>query len=318
MEKSIVYIINDSEISAGTRGSSLGPGALRVVDDNSKNYLFSKYPIHYIETVNYLLDKPAELQYGKRANGLVTVYQNLSDTVSMARRENDFLLVLAGDHGSAGGTIAGLKIANPNNRVGVLWIDAHADIHTPYTTPSGNMHGMPVATALNEDNMESKINDPSEDLVRYWNQLKNIGDIAPKIEAEDLAYIALRDCEQPELDLMDRLGVRNISVDELREEGVPAIIQRLEEKFLHCDEIYVSFDVDSMDPELTSHGTGTPVPHGLSPEEASVLLKHFANHPKVKCIEVVEVNPCLDEKTNKMAEVAYGLVKEIIETVENR
>ena len=80
----------------------------------------------------------------------------------------------------------------------------------------------------------------------------------------------------------------------------------------------MSFDVDSMDPKLVSHGTGTPVDKGLSPEESSQILRHFANHPKVRCIEFVEVNPCLDEKTNKMAEVAYDLMKEVVETVENK
>lgn len=318
MSKSIVYIVNDSEISAGTRGASLGPGAIRVVDDNSKQYLFARHPIHYLETVNYILDTPTPYVHAKRIDGLVKLYENIADTISFFRKENDFILVMAGDHGSAGGTIAGLKMANPENRIGVLWIDAHADIHTPYTTPSGNMHGMPLATVLNIDNLECQINEPHEDTKKYWEELKNVGDIKPKAIPEDIGYIGLRDCEEPELKLMDRLGIKNISVDELRSEGVERIIHRLEEKYKDCDEIYVSFDVDSMDPELTSHGTGTPVPHGLSPEEAMALLTHFANHPKVTCIEFVEVNPCLDEKTNRMAEVAYSLIKEVVEVVERR
>lgn len=318
MSKSITFIINESEISAGTRGASLGPGAMRVVDHNEKNFLFGKYPNIYIQTENHLLDQPTDLVWGKRADGLARVYERVARTVKDERLKNDFLLVIAADHGSAGGTIAGLKMANPENRLGVLWIDAHGDLHTPYTTPSGNMHGMPLATALNEDNLESKQNDPKAETVGYWDQMKNLGGIAPKIIAEDLAFIGLRDLEQPEIDLMNRKGIKNIAVDELREVGVEAIIQRLEDKFAACDEIYVSFDVDSMDPKIVSHGTGTPVDHGLTPDESRRLLTYFANHSKVNCIEFVEVNPCLDEKTNRMAEVAYDLMKDVLVTAENK
>jgi arginase len=318
MSKSIAFIINESEISAGTRGASLGPGAMRVVDHNRKNFIFGKYPNTFIETENYLLDQPTDLVWGKRADGLAKVYERVAEAVKTQRSKNDFIVVVAADHGSAGGTIAGLKMANPNHRLGVLWIDAHGDLHTPYTTPSGNMHGMPLATALNEDNLESKQNDPKEDTVKYWEQMKNVGGIAPKILAEDLAFIGLRDLETPEIELMERKGIKNIAVEELREVGVQAIIERLEKKYTDCDEIYLSFDVDSMDPKIVSHGTGTPVDNGLSPEESRILLKHFAAHPKVRCIEFVEVNPCLDEKTNRMAEIAYDLMKDVVETAENK
>lgn len=318
MGKSITFIINESEISAGTRGASLGPGAMRVVDHQRENFIFGKYPNVFVETENHLLDQPTDLVWGKRANGLATVYKRTAEIVKSARNQNDFVLVIAADHGSAGGTIAGLKMANPNNTIGVLWVDAHGDLHTPYTTPSGNMHGMPLATALNEDNLESKENNPKEETIKYWNEMKNIGGIAPKIQAENLAFIGLRDLEKQEIELMERKGLKNITVDELRKEGVDEIINRLEKKYENCDEIYISFDVDSMDPKIVSHGTGTPVDNGLSPEESSQILRHFANHPKVRCIEFVEVNPCLDEKTNKMAEVAYDLMKEVVEIVENK
>lgn len=318
MTKSIAYIINDSEISAGTRGASLGPGAVRVADDNAGNFLFARYPIHYVSTMNHLLDQPTIYKWGKRADGLATIYKNVAEVVSRERNRNDFIAIIAGDHGSAGGTIAGLKMANPKNRLGVLWLDAHGDLHTPYTTPSGNMHGMPLATALNEDNLESKQNDPHPDTIKYWNEMKNTGQIAPKILAEDLGFIGLRDLETPEVELMERKGIKNISVDELREEGVRNILKRLDKKYADCDEIYVSFDVDSMDPKLVSHGTGTPVDNGITIEEAGIILRHFAAHPKVKCIEFVEINPCLDEKTNRMAEVTYGLLKEVIDVVERK
>lgn len=318
MSGKIVYIINESEISAGTRGSSLGPGAIRVVDHQRENYVFGKYRNIYVPDENHLLDEPTPLLWGKRANGLAKVYDHVSKIVAKERNESEFLLVVAADHGSAGGTIAGLKMANPSHRIGVLWVDAHGDLHTPYTTPSGNMHGMPLATALNEDNLECRQNEVFDETAKYWNEIKNIGGIAPKILPEDLAFIGLRDLEQQEIDMMDRLGLKNISVSEYRKRGITDVAESLEQKFAHCDEIYVSFDVDSMDPKVVSRGTGTPVDDGLFPEEAQAILNYFAAHPKVKCIEFVEVNPCLDEKTNRMAEVAYELIQEVVKTVEEK
>lgn len=318
MKKSIAFIINESEISAGTRGASLGPGAMRVVDHTREKFLFGKYPNFFVKHQNHLLDQPTDLVWGKRANGLAKVYESTAKIVQEQAQKNDFLFVVAADHGSAGGTIAGLKMANPKGRLGVLWVDAHGDLHTPYTSPSGNMHGMPLATALNEDNLESKANDIKPETKKYWDQMKNVGGIAPKIQAEDLAFIGLRDLEIQEVELMERKGLKNIDVAELRERGVDKILAQLDEKYKECDSIYLSFDVDSMDPSKVSHGTGTPVDDGLFPEEAEAILKHFAAHPKVKCIEFVEVNPCLDEKTNRMAEVAYELMEKVITTVENK
>jgi arginase len=314
----LVYIINESEISAGTRGSCLGPGAIRVVDHQRENYLFGKYRNIYVPDENHLLDEPTPLLWGKRANGLAKVYEHVSKIVAEERNKTDFLLVVAADHGSAGGTIAGLKMANPNHRIAVLWVDAHGDLHTPYTTPSGNMHGMPLSTALNEDNLQCQKNDVFEETAKFWHQMKTVGGIAPKILPQDLAFIGLRDLEQEELDLMARLGLKNIPVEEYRSRGIEDVTKQLEAQFADCDEIYVSFDVDSMDPKVVSHGTGTPVDNGLFPEEASDILTYFAQHPKVKCIEFVEVNPCLDEKTNRMAEVAYELIQQVVKTVEEK
>lgn len=318
MSQSIAFIINESEISAGTRGASLGPGAIRVVDHTRENFVFGKYSNYYVQHQNHLLDQPTDLKWGKRADGLSKVYESTADLVKEVTKKKDYLIILAADHGSAGGTIAGLKMANPKKRLGVLWIDAHGDLHTPYTSPTGNMHGMPVASALNEDNLESKVNDVSEETKKYWEAIKNTGGIAPKINYEDVAFIALRDLESQEVELMSRTGMKNISVQEVRESGLKKVFEKLEQKYKDCDEIYVSFDVDSMGPEFVSHGTGTPVPNGLNPEEASEILRYFGAHPKVKCIEFVEVNPCLDDKVNKMAEVAYDLMLDVLTEFEKK
>ena len=315
MNKEIVFLINKSEITAGSRGASLGPEAIMTAARKKESTIFSETKVKKLKCVNELLDYPTKFQFAKRIDGLLKVYEELNNEVAELLTDKKFPLVLAADHGSAGGTIAGIKTAFPNKRLGVIWIDAHADIHTPYTTPTGNIHGMPLATALNIDNLESKVNEVPEATVALWNQLKNTGGIAPKITHEDLVYIGVRDTEEQEDAIMHRLNIKNYKVEEVREKGVAAIMNQIDQKLAHCDLIYVSFDVDSMDPDLTSYGTGTPVKNGLTPEEAKQILVNLSQNPKTVCLELVEVNPCLDNKINTMAEVALDLLESIIKTL---
>jgi arginase len=206
-------------------------------------------------------------------------------------------------------------MAHPSKRLGVVWIDAHGDLHTPYTTPTGNMHGMPLATALGEDNLECKSNDPHGDIVDYWNRLKNTGVEGPKLSAEDLVFIGVRDTEKQEDAIMERLNITNHKVESIRSEGTQAIIKKCLDKLSDCDMIYVSFDVDSMDPELSSYGTGTPVANGITPNEAYDFLTAFGEEEKLVCMEFVEVNPCLDNKQNRMAEITFELFEEAANSI---
>jgi arginase len=312
MNKEIAFLINRSEITAGTRGASQGPGAIMTAARNNKKFFFGEFPSEELEDVNHLLDQPTSHAFAKRIDGLVRVYESLTAKIANQLKAGKFPVVLAADHGSAGGTIAGIKAAFPKSRLGVVWIDAHADLHTPYTTPSGNLHGMPLSTALNEDNLESKINDVPADTIVLWNQLKHVGGIAPKIFPEDLIFIGVRDTEDQENSIIKSLKIKNFQVSEVNDKGPEAVVSEIEMILRHCDLIYVSFDVDSMDPNLTSHGTGTPVKNGLTPTEAKALLTGFAKNSKTVCMEFVEVNPCLDEKINKMAEVAADLVEAVL------
>lgn len=315
MQKDIVFLINTSEITAGTRGASLGPGAVMTAARKNNKLFFGDYPVEEITSVNHLLDTTTSHKFAKRIDGLVSIYESLNDKISGILKAGKFPLVIAGDHGSAGGTIAGIKATYPDKRLGVVWIDAHADLHTPYTTPSGNIHGMPLATALSDDNLECKINDVEKPTADLWNRLKSIGEVAPKILPQDLVFIAVRDTEEQENALMERLSIKNYTVAEVNEKGTAKVVSEIEERLSECDLIYISFDVDSMDPEFTSHGTGTPVDNGLTPKEAQELLTAFAANDKTACIEFVEVNPCLDEKINKMAEVTAELVEVVIDTL---
>ncbi len=313
--KNIHFIINTSEITAGTRGASLGPEAIMVAARNQGSKLFGKFPQTQIPSQNHLLDFETSHQFAKRIDGLVKIYSDLTKDVSSILKKDKFPLILASDHGSAGGTIAGIKAAFPTKRLGVIWIDAHADLHSPFTTPSGNIHGMPLSTALNEDNLECKSNDVPSETSKLWEELKNMGGIAPKINPEDLVFIAVRDTEEQEDKLILRRNIKNYSVDEVTLRGEKEITDEILTKLEFCDIIYISFDVDSMDPNLTSHGTGTPVDKGLSPSQAENLMLNLLESPKITCLEIVEVNPCLDENTNKMAEITFQILESLVEKI---
>jgi arginase len=294
MKKELTFIVNRSEITAGTRGASLGPDAIFAAARTKKSLLFGAYPIIELPNYNNLLDQPVKHPYAKRIDGLVKVFNDVSNQVSETLEAGKFPFVLAGDHGSAGGTIAGIKKAFPDKRLGVVWIDAHGDLHTPFTTPSGNMHGMPLSTALNEDNLPCKINEVEAESIELWNQLKNTGVAGPKLEAKDLVFIAVRDTEPEENALMERLNIKNYTVAEVNSEGTEAVANSVLHRLKDCDMIYISFDVDSMDPKATSYGTGTPVKNGLMPKQARELLTHLTLSSKTVCVEFVEVNPCLE------------------------
>ena len=139
-QKKIKFIEVKSEIGAGTRGASLGVDAIKIAALDYGSNIFSKYETVEIKTENHLLFEPQGSAYAKRIKGLITMYERIGSEVSKTLKNNGFPIVLAGDHSTAGGTIAGIKMANPKARIGVIWIDAHADLHSPWTTPSYNLH----------------------------------------------------------------------------------------------------------------------------------------------------------------------------------
>ncbi len=306
MSKALKIIEVKSELGAGTRGASLGVDAIKIAALDYGSRFFKKNKSVEVPNENHLLLEGTGSPYAKRVSGILTMLERVSDTVQTTLKENYFPVVLAGDHSTAAGTIAGIKVAYPKARLGVIWIDAHADIHSPYTTPSGNMHGMPLAMVLDEDNLDARVNKLDQETINYWYQVKNVGNIAPKIAYRDLVLISARDMEKPEEALLKKHKVKLITTAEMRKRGVErTVIETL--KYLDaCDLLYVSFDVDSMDPTM-SRGTGTPVPQGITEREAGNLMSRLMTNHKVCCFEIVEVNPTLD-KENQMAEHAFEIL----------
>ncbi|MFZ4057406.1 MAG: arginase family protein, partial [Ferruginibacter sp.] len=160
--KNIKLIEVPSEIGAGTRGASLGVEAIKIAALDFMSNFFVHFPSEKIEVENQLLFEPIQSPYAKRIHGVHTMYERVSKAVADSIKAHFFPVILSGDHSTSGGTLAGIKIAKPKSKLGVIWIDAHADLHTPFTTPTGNMHGMPLATAIAEDNEECKVHDLDE------------------------------------------------------------------------------------------------------------------------------------------------------------
>ena len=310
MNRQLQFIFNPSELGAGTRGASLGPEAIRAAARAQNSTLFSEYPVYTLPNRNDLLDRPTNFPYAKRIDGVLQIFEGIKIQVKEAIDSGMFPLIIAGDHSSAGGTMAGLKLAYPGKRLGVLWIDAHADLHSPYTTPSGNIHGMPIATALGVDQSDLQKNNLDLTTMQYWNQLKS-----HSLKPADLIYIGVRDVEEEEIHAMKQLNLRNYTVKELRDRGLQLCIDEISEKLQACDIVYVSFDVDSMDPSETSYGTGTPVPMGISFDEDKTILTSMSKLNNLACMEIVEVNPCLDNEKNKMAERSFELINSLVKSL---
>ncbi|MDN4164973.1 arginase [Cytophagales bacterium LB-30] len=299
-----------SEIAAGTRGASLGIDALKTACLDKGSDFFAQFDAEEVENMNHMMFEYAEEDIDKTAKyieGVYTMVKRVSRTISFALEDGTFPLVLAGDHSTAAGTIAGIKKAYPFKRLGVIWIDAHADLHSPYTTPSGNMHGMPLAMVINEDNLKCKRNELTAETKEIWNKIKNIGVRGQKIRPQDLVFIAVRDTEPEEDFLIKKYGIKHFKVSDLRAKGIKKVVKETNTHLMECDIIYISFDVDSMDSNI-SEGTGTPVPNGLTVQEALELNCELIKNKKVCCWEMVEVNPTLDSM-NQMAENAFDILE---------
>ena len=305
--KNIKLIEVPSEIGAGTRGSSLGVEAIKIAALDFMSSFFIHFPSESIPHENKMLYEPVQSHFAKRIKGVSAVYERVSQCVFKTMKNNFFPVVLSGDHSVAGATIAGIKMAKPESRLGVIWFDAHADMHTPYTTPSGNLHGMPLALTINEDNTECAVHDVDQETIGYWNQLKNLGGIAPKVLPEDVVFIALRDFEKEERHLIEKYRMKVVTTSEVRRKGPENIVKSVLRHLSDCTDIYISFDMDSMDSTI-SRGTGTPVGNGLKEREAEDLISKFMQNRKICCFEITEVNPTLDRE-NLMAEIAFNILQ---------
>ena len=307
----IKLIKNRSDIGAGTRGADLGIDALEIAAINTGNDYFNRYSFVDVPTSNETIYHKNTNTFAKRIEHVAEQCERVAAAVQASLVAGNFPVILSGDHSSALGTISGIKAAFPQKKLGVIWIDAHADMHSPHTSPSGNIHGMPLAAALADDNLECQINQPEPNTVDQWQRMKNIGIPGAKLEPQHLIYFGLRDFESAEASLLERNHTTIFTVQQVREKGIAACVEMTRSLLQACDGVYISFDVDSMDCDTVSMGTGTPVAEGFAPEETTELLMQLVTTLPINCLEIAEINPLLDNKGNRMAEVAFGILSTV-------
>jgi arginase len=308
--KEIKLLKNRSDIGAGTRGADLGIDAIEIAAINQNHNYFSIYHHEDIETENESIYNKVKNSFAKRIGSVVNVCNRVSECVHKNIEADCYPIVVSGDHSSALGTLSGVKAAYADKKLGVIWVDAHADLHSPYTSPSGNVHGMPLAAGLSIDNKAHQINEVPAETEAHWTNLKNIGVEGKKLEASELIFFGVRDTEAPEDACMKSHDIKNYTVDEIRFRGMSICLQEAVEKLSSCDVIYISFDVDSLDCDRISKGTGTPVSRGFDIAEVVEIINTFIRTGKTACFEVVEVNPTLDTE-NRMAIAAFEVLKAV-------
>ncbi len=282
------------DLGAGRRGVDMGPSALRIAGVGDKlralGYIVNDSGDIDIREPETLEIKDPHLRYLPE---ITEACQTLATEVEAALNHDEFPLVLGGDHSMAIGTIAGIAnhCKKHNKRFGVIWIDAHADINVPETSPSGNIHGMPVAVSLGLGAPE----------------LTKVGGDFTTLAPHQIAMIGLRSVDEGESKLIKKLKIDAYTMSDLDKHGVHRIIAKiLTSMRAKVDHLHVSFDLDSVDPSVAG-GVGTPVPGGLTYREAHLIMEAIADTGYMASFEIAEVNPILDNR-NASAEFAADLI----------
>lgn len=308
-------IKNRSDIGAGTRGSDLGVDALEIAAINRENDFFHRHPYVDVPTHNESIYDKVKNTFAKRIGFVAEQCERLADVTKMVLNQNHFPLVISGDHSSALGTLAGIKQAYPDKTIAAIWIDAHADLHTPLSSPSGNVHGMPLAAALGLENEAYAVNQVTPQTILSWNQIKNMGRSFPILLPQHLIYFGLRSTETAENKIISEKNIRVYPVHEVRHRSIETCLNEVLKQLDSVDLIYLSFDVDALDCDLVSKGTGTPVSMGFAPDEVQQIIQSFIDSKKLCCLEVCEINPLLDEKGNSMAETVFDILDNCLSAV---
>lgn len=281
------------DLGAGRRGVDMGPSAIRIAGVAERLRSLG----HTVVDEGDILVKPPEQQ--RIANeklkylpAIVRASTLLAGKVEKIIAGGGFPLVLGGDHSIAIGTIAGIAshCRKTNRTLGVLWIDAHGDLNTDQTSPSGNIHGMPLAASLGLGAIE----------------LTSVGGDFPKLDPKNVVLIATRDLDDGERNHIKKLNLAVYTMEEIDKHGMAVIATKALRKLRNVDYLHVSLDLDAIDPSVAP-GVGTPVKGGLNYREAHLIMETLNEFGKMTSLEIVEVNPILDNR-NQSAEFAVELI----------
>jgi len=272
----------------------MGPSALRLAGLNAKLASIG-YAIEDLGNVSVVQQEstPAGPVNAKYLGPIAKTCEKLARLVEQAVESNQFPLVLGGDHSIAVGTVSGVSEAwrRRQQKIGLIWIDAHADMNTPESSPSGNVHGMPLACCIGRG--------PSE--------LTELLGYAPKVEGENVALVGIRDVDIREREIVRGSGVTAFTMRDIDERGLRNVMEQAIR--IACDGtagFHLSLDMDAVDPH-EAPGVGTPVRGGMTYREAHLAMEMISDSRAMLSMEVVEVNPVLDE-ANKTALLGVELV----------
>ncbi|MGL4521678.1 MAG: arginase [Bacilli bacterium] len=285
--KTISIIGMPMDLGQLRRGVDMGPSAIRYagIDERLGQLGYSVIDHGNIE-ISRELTNDAENKL-KNLSKVVEANQILATKVDEIVARGEFPLVLGGDHSLALGSLAG--IAKHYQNLGVIWYDAHADMNTEETTPSGNIHGMPLAASMGLGN----------------EQLVQLHGYKEKVKPENIVLIGLRSVDEGERELLRTLGIKSYSMHEVDRLGMSTVMEETLAYLKHTDGIHLSLDLDALDP-VYAPGVGTAVMGGLTYRESHLAMEMLAEANVVVSAEFVEVNPILDER-NVTAEVAVAL-----------
>ncbi|HKQ96768.1 MAG TPA: arginase [Candidatus Polarisedimenticolia bacterium] len=281
------------DLGAGRRGVDMGPSAMRLTGLSARLVALGHQVVDRGDVDVPLPEiTPVGGERQRYVAEIAAVCRKVAELTRAAVAEGRTPVCLGGDHSLAAGSIAGVAQAlrARGGRLGVIWVDAHADMNTPETSPSGNVHGMPLAACLGQG--------PEE--------LVSIGGGA-SVRAEDVALIGIRNLDERERNLVRRSGVRAYTMSDVDRRGVGPILEEILATIGAATAgLHLSLDLDGLDPEVAP-GVGTPVRGGLSYREAHLLCEMVAEGGKLAGIDLVELNPTLDVR-NHSAEVGAELI----------
>jgi arginase len=282
------------DLGASRRGVDMGPSALRVAGLQAR----IKQLGHQVEDIgNISVKQPEEMSYGeKKAKYLAEIADACKDLAAIVEKtldESMMPVVLCGDHSIAAGSLSGVAahFKKKEKKIGLIWLDAHGDINTPESSPSGNVHGMPLAAAMGYGATE----------------LVELHGFRPKVEPQNISLVGIRDLDSQERKLAKKSGVHVFTMRDIDERGMREVMSdAMKYAMDDTDGISVSLDMDFVDPS-DAPGVGTPVRGGVTYREAHLAMEMLADTEAMVSLEVVEINPVIDEH-NRTALLGVELV----------
>lgn len=294
MKRKVKIIGVPMDLGAGRRGVDMGPSAIRIA---GLNQAIARVGFQVEDAGNIPVRNPESM---KRTNvrahylpEITSVCEQLADAVEETVSKGAVPVILGGDHSIAMGSVAGVAshFKKQNKRIGIIWLDAHTDINTPDSSPSGNVHGMPLAALLG----------------RGPKELTHIAGFSPKVLPKNVAVIGARSVDPGESDLIRELGIRVFTMSEMDERGIgPVIEEAIAIASNNTAGFHATLDMDFLDP-FYAPGVGTREPGGGTYRETHLAMEKIADSGRMLSVEITEVNPVYDA-SNQTAQYAVEFI----------